>query len=317
MENYAQRIGSYVSNTAKGIAACALAGAMLFGGCKTAKPSELELKAQTYQTQRQSEQTQYNSKKDIKAKLDYIETVLGKIAEDKKIEPAKEAFQTDEISTILQQTKRLTAIKKELTVQEKATPAELALCAENTARLSALETTANLYLSEAAQKTKGYAIIITQENQFAGVRVFGLYKDDHMELSGTLAEHAGKLNIGIEDVMQRHAVGSFGYGKGRVIGAGERDEIVANTVEVPRENWTSLTDFFPNGELRNEAGERITAGTFKELVEAGKVITVRLAYNSETAKLPEEKPAEKPAEEKPAEPEKPAEEKPAELPADK
>ena len=126
-------------------------------------------------------------------------------------------------------------------------------------------------------------IVVQKEDNSSRFVVFGLYKGDHMELEGTVEEHAEKLNFSLDDALNRsQAIGSgkdFGYRRDTsVAGPSKKRQIVDWSAEVPQENWKKVAVYFSDGDVTNEAGERITADTYKAWINAGKVVSVRIAY---------------------------------------
>jgi len=304
--SYTQKAKSYVSNTVRAAALVAggIALAVLAGGCKST-PSELELKAEAYRTARQTEKTTYEGK-GISERIKHITEKLAEAKKDGAINPATKMYELDEIITVYEQKARLENERKTLKGTDDESKAQLAKIDEQL-------NLANQYITELANSDRvtGYVILKIQEAPGMLPVISGLISNNHLQLQGTLATHAQNLGFSIEEALKKNqSVYGEGFGctPGPVRSERNKQQIRESSVDVPRENWKNLAQFFPEvkdcdtaigNELRNKAGERITAASFDDMLATGKIIGVRVAYVAKPAETQAK--TEAPAEVKPAE----------------
>ena len=294
--NYIQKAKDYISNTAR--AAALVAGGIavaVLGGCKST-PSELEVRADTYRTSRQTEQMTFEGK-GITEKIEHIANTLTEIKKDGAVNPATKMYELDEILAVYEQKARLEKAKESLKGTDDISKAQLAKVDEQL-------NLANQYITELANSDRvtGYVILKIQEAPGMLPVISGLISNNHLQLQGTLATHAKDLGYSIEEALKKNQSVNgegFGYSPGPVRSEGKKQQIRDSSVDVPRENWKNLAQFFPEvkdgdtvigNELRNKAGERITAASFADMLATGKIIGVRVAYIAAPAKA--ETPAE-------------------------
>ena len=252
--NYIGRAVTYLSGKARDITLATIAAATL-ASCQVPQAPVMGAKEQVDAYRQRAED--YNK--------------------DKVINPC-------EVAGIIQDLKSIKAFKANLKGSDSVTDAMKH-------ELRGIEDKLTGYLDKTAQNKEAKVYVVywvhrNPTNPNSSIRIFGLYKNDHMELQGTIKQIADALNVPVYDLEGRcgllnnlQAGNAWGYKpETRLDSEEKKREISQSIMFVPAENREVVTQFFPGykvdsktkvpteGEVKNKAGERITGQTYKHLL---------------------------------------------------